>query len=170
MQDLIPKELLENLGIDESIAIIYFISILVIILFIVMLVIVSSMRVKFYKDKFTNCAIDNEEKDETIFTLEQQLKSTKKHNSHLKYKLKDFDNTKQKLQQIINDFDKLKQEHIKLQDLYDETKTKLNSTKSLYESMMLEHQKLIEKYEELQETNNKLQVNNTRLLRKLEQK
>jgi hypothetical protein len=35
---------------------------------------------------------------------------------------------------------------------------------------MLEHQKLIEKYEELQESNNKLQVNNARLLRKLEQK
>ena len=55
-------------------------------------------------------------------------------------------------------------------DLYTHTQAKLDNTKSLYESMMLEHQKLIEKYEELQESNNKLQVNNARLLRKLEQK
>jgi len=170
MQELIPNELLAKIGIDESMAVVFSIAIIVIILFIMMVIIISSMRVKFYRDKLTNTAIDNQEKDDQIFALQQKLDDTNRYNQHLEQELSDFNDTKEKLQNITDELKILQDEHRKLQDLYNHTQSKLDNTKSLYESMMLEHQNLIEKYEVLQESNNKLQVNNTRLLRKLEQK
>jgi len=68
MENLIPVELLKRFGIDESVAMVVAIGIVVLLLFIMMVVIIASMRVKFYKDKLTNIAIDNSEKDDFIST------------------------------------------------------------------------------------------------------
>jgi uncharacterized protein YhaN len=115
MQELISHNLLAKIGVDESMAVVFSITVIVIVLFIMMVVVISSMRVKFYKDKLTNSAIDNQEKDEQIFTLQNKLDDISRVNQHLQSELNDFEATKDRLQNTLQELKKLQKEHIKLQ-------------------------------------------------------
>jgi len=170
MEEMIPKDLLLKFGIDESMALVVVISFIVISLFILIVVVASSMRVKFYKDKLTNTNIDNQDKLNQIIALQKSLDEYQLKNKNLEESLKSFEDTKAKLSHTKEELKSLDMSYKELKDLQEITSRKLDNLRNMYEKLVLEHHSLIAKFEAIQEDNSKLQVNNARLLRKLEQK
>ncbi len=141
---------------------------LVVLLFIVLVVVVSSMRVKTYKDRFINVQIDNQEKEKLIAQLQKELQVIKIKNAQNEQELQQFSHTKDKLCLTEETLLVSQKEANELEKLQSQTKAKLDNTESMYEKLSDEHKTFQERFDALNEDNSKLRINNARLLMKLE--
>jgi len=160
-------ELIAKVGSDSTLMFIGAIS-LVVLLFIVLVVVVSSMRVKSYKDRFVNVQIDNQEKEKLIAEHQKELQVLKIKNAQNEQELQQFSQTREKLNLTEESLKILQKEANELEKLQSQTKAKLENKENMYEKLQSEHTALGERFESLNEENSKLRVNNARLLMKLE--
>jgi len=140
----------------------------VILLFVVLMVVISSMRIKGYKDKFLNIEIDNQEKDVLIVKLQEELKDLQIRNAKNEQELQLFAHTKEQLLETTNKLEVLQKSSIELEKLQGETKSELDHTLNALGKITEENTTIKEKFEAMHEDNTKLHVNNARLLMKLE--
>jgi DNA recombination protein RmuC len=143
---------------------------LVVLLIIALVIVVSSMRVKTYKDRFIHVREDNHEKAEQISSLEKELQEYKIKNASNEQELQQFAETKELL---TNTKESLSTRHKEFTDLKKEQSQltiKFENIQAMYDNLLNEHKTLQERTEQLQEENSKLRINNARLLMKLETK
>jgi len=140
----------------------------VILLFVVLMIVISSMRIKGYKDRFINIEIDNQEKDALITKLQNELKELQIKNAKNEQLLQLFAETKEKLEETEKRLELLQTTSAALEKLQGETRSELDHTLNMLGKLTEEHETINEKFESLQEDNNKMHVNNARLLIKLE--
>jgi hypothetical protein len=160
-------ELICKISDDSTFMLIAAISV-VILIFVLLVVVISSMRIKGYKNRFINSNIDNQEKDALIEKLQEELQSSKIKNVQNEQELQLFAHTKERLKETEEKLEKLQTSDIALQKLQAETRTELDHTLNSLAVLTEEHKTLSEKFEALQDDNNKLHINNARLLMKLE--
>ena len=160
-------ELVTKIGSDSTLMFVGAMA-LVVLLFIVLVVVVSSMRVKTYKDRFINIQIDNQEKEKLIAELQKELQVLKVKNAKNEQELQQFAQIKEKLSVTEEGLKVSQKEAHELEKLQSQTKAKLENKESMYETLQSEHTALGERLEGLNEENSKLRVNNARLLMKLE--
>lgn len=160
-------ELVTKIGSDSTLMFVGAMA-LVVLLFIVLVVVVSSMRVKTYKDRFINIQIDNQEKEKLIAELQKELQVLKVKNARNEQELQQFAQIKEKLSVTEEGLKVSQKEAHELEKLQSQTKAKLENKESMYETLQSEHTTLGERLEGLNEENSKLRVNNARLLMKLE--
>ncbi len=160
-------ELIAKIGNDSTLMFTGAIS-LVVLLFIVLVVVVSSMRVKTYKERFLNVQIDNQEKEKLIAELQKELQVLKIKNAQNEQELQQFAQTKEKLGLTEEALQVSQKEANAFEKLQSQTKSKFEHTENMYEKLQSEHKSLQERLESLNEENSKLRVNNARLLMKLE--
>ncbi len=160
-------ELIAKIGNDSTLMFTGAIS-LVVLLFIVLVVVVSSMRVKTYKERFLNVQIDNQEKEKLIAELQKELQVLKIKNAQNEQELQQFAQTKEKLGLTEEALQVSQKEANAFEKLQSQTKEKFEHTENMYEKLQSEHKSLQERLESLNEENSKLRVNNARLLMKLE--
>ena len=140
----------------------------VILLFIVLMVVISSMRIKVYKDQFINTKIDNQEKENSILSLQDELQKSQIKNVQNEHELQHFAKTRETLSETEEKLEKLRASTSALERLQSETRTELDHTIAIYEKLTDEHKTLLQKFETIQDDNTKLHINNARLLIKLE--
>ncbi|MCF6245331.1 MAG: hypothetical protein L3J43_09875 [Sulfurovum sp.] len=139
-----------------------------VLLAIVLVVVISSMRVKSYKDRFQNLLLELKEKSDYIETLEKEAKASRAEDTKNKKELASFDETKAALK-------KAKAESKVIDTAYEDNKKKLEKTKSTLSALEKKHDRLEEAHTTLKaaletslEENSKLRTSNARLLMKLE--
>ncbi len=162
MQDLLSK--IQN---DPTLMFISVIA-LVVLLIIALVVVVSSMRVKIYKDRFINVREDNNDKSERISSLEKELQEYKIKNASNEQELQQFSETKDVLNSTKESLSTTQKEFIELEKEQNQLSTKLENIQAMYDNLLDEHKTLQERTEHLQEDNSKLRINNARLLMKVE--
>jgi len=160
-------DLLKQIGGDSTLMFTAAIA-LVVLLFIVLLIVITSMRVKSYKDRFINIQIDNQEKEKQIADLQNELQSLKIKNAQNEQELQQFAQTREKLQLTEEGLSKLQHSSNELEKLQGQTQSKLEHMEEKYHDLLQEHTQLQERFEAVQEENSKLHINNARLLMKLE--
>ena len=141
---------------------------LVLLLFIVLIVVITSMRVKGYKDRFINTQIDNQEKEAKIIELQKELEALKITKAQNEHELQLFGQTKEKLAQTEEHLSTLQKSSNELEKLQGQTESKFDHIQDKYDNLSEEHKLLQSRIESLQEDNSKLHINNARLLIKLE--
>lgn len=141
---------------------------IVILLFVVLMVVISSMRIKSYKDRFINSEIDNQEKEALIVKLQSELQNLKIRNAQNEQELQQFAQTREKLTDTESKLEHLQKSSNELEKLQSETRSELDHTRNIFGKLTEDHKTLNVKFEAVQEDNNKLHVNNARLLMKLE--
>jgi len=161
------EDILCKVGSDPTYSFIAAIAV-VIVLFIVLLVVISSLRIKTYKDRFINIQIDNQEKETQINDLQQELQALKITNAQNAQTLESFAETRKKLAQTEEDLSALQKSSNELEKLQSQTLSKLEHTTEKYEDLHENHVALQERFDSVQEENSKLHINNARLLMKLE--
>jgi len=141
---------------------------LAVLLAIVLVVVVSSLRVKSYKDRFKNLLLENKEKSEYITKIEKELQEHKLKETKNRIELAQFDETKNTLYEA-------NEAHTNLKKSFDENKKELSQVKTKLEdaeardiALKKEHKDLQERFEVSNDENIKHRVNNGRLLTKLE--
>ena len=162
MQDLLSE--IQN---DPTLMFISVIA-LVVLLIIALVVVVSSMRVKTYKDRFINVAEDNNEKAERISSLEKELQEYKIKNASNEQELQQFSETKNVLKSTKESLLTRQKEFTDLEKEQSQLSTKFENSQAMYDNLLNEHKTLQERAEQLQEENSKLRINNARLLMKVE--
>ena len=162
MQDLLSE--IQN---DPTLMFISVIA-LVVLLIIALVVVVSSMRVKTYKDRFINVREDNNDKAERISSLEKELQEYKIRNASNKQELEQFSETKNVLNSTRESLSTTEKEFTELEKEQSQLTMKFENTQAMYDNLLDEHKTLQERTEHLQEENSKLRINNARLLMKLE--
>lgn len=161
------NELVTKVSSDSTLMFVMAIA-LVVLLFVVLVVVVSSMRVKSYKDKFINLQIDHHEKKKQIATLQKELQQVNIKNAQNEQELQQFAQTKEKLGHIESVLGTLQKEHGELEKLQSQTHAQFENVQHMYDTIVQEHKLLQERFEQLTEDNSKLRINNARLLMKLE--
>lgn len=141
---------------------------LAILLFIVLVVVVSAMRVKTYRDRFSDISLDNTDKSEAILTLEEELKALKATNDHNEQILKEFAKTKEMLKTTQETLLGLQENYTLLEKEFSQAQNQLLALQNTYEDATKEHLILKAQYGTLQEDSNRLRINNSRLLMKLQ--
>ncbi len=141
---------------------------LVVLLFIVLVVVVSSMRVKSYKERFVNVQIDNEAKAKEITELQRELQALKIQNAKQSQELQQFAQTREDLLSTQTELETLRKRYHELEKLQSQTDAKLEHTETLYAKLQEEHRTFQERFDTISEENSKLRINNARLLMKLE--
>ena len=162
MQDLLSK--IQN---DPTLMFTSVIA-LVVLLIIALVVVVSSMRVKIYKDRFINVREDNNDKSERISSLEKELQEYKIKNASNEQELQQFSETKDVLNSTKESLSITQKEFTELEKEQNQLSTKLENIQVMYDNLLDEHKTLQERTEHLQEENSKLRINNARLLMKVE--
>ncbi len=140
----------------------------VVLLFVVLVVIVAAMRVKSYKDRFYNTRIDNEEKASMLETLQSELEHYKIRTAQNEQELQRFAETRDILEKTVKELEETRKELNETQNRLHATSAKLDQLRHQYETLKEEEQLLKERLEHVTEENNKLRINNARLLMKLE--
>lgn len=161
------SELLSKIDSDYIFMIMASVSI-VILIFVLLMIVISSMRIKVYKNRFINTQIDNQDKDETIEKQQKKLEEIKIVNSKNEQELKEFKKTQKLLTETNTQLEKLHTSTNALHNLQSETKIQLDYKTNLLESLTVKHQILSEKFDTLKDESSKLKINNTRLLVKLQ--
>ena len=141
---------------------------LVVLLIIALVVVVSSMRVKTYKDRFINVREDNNDKAERISSLEKELQEYKIKNASNTQELEQFSETKNVLNTTKESLTAIQKEFNDLEKEQSQLITKLENLQAMHDNLLNEHKTLQERTEKLYEENSKLHINNARLLIKLE--
>ncbi len=140
----------------------------VILIFVLLVVVISSMRIKVYKDRYININIDNQEKDALLLKLNNELQELKIKNAQDEQELQHYANTKIKLKDTEDKLENLQNSTNELQKLQSETKRDLDHNINDLSKLREEYESLTMKFETIREENNKVQINNARLVMKLE--
>ena len=140
----------------------------VVILFVVLVVVIANMRIKTYKDRYINTRIDNEEKEELISQLQQELKTLKVRNTQNEQGLQQFEDTKKRLNETAEMLSVAQTELAESRKVQNRTQAKLEDLQSRYTALEEELSDTKARLEALHDENNKLRVNNSRLLMKLD--
>jgi len=139
-----------------------------VLLVIVLVVVVSSLRVKSYKNRFENLLVENKEKLEYITKVEKEIHELKIKETKNRLELVQFDETKNTLHKANEVHTNLKNSFDKNQKELSQIKIKLETAESKYIVLNKEHEDLQERFEVSNDENIKHRVNNGRLLTKLE--
>ena len=161
------NDLLCKIGSDSNYMLIAAMA-LVVLLFIVLMVVVTSMRVKSYKDRFINTQIDNQEKEAQIIELQKELQTLKIKEAQNEQELQLFSDTKEKLAETEARLNTLQKSTNELEKLQGQTQSGFEHIQEKYDNLLEEYKVLQGRLESLQEDNSKLHINNARLLIKLE--
>ncbi len=161
------EEFLSKINNDSIFMIIAAVS-TVILIFVLLMVVISSMRIKTYKNRFINSQIDNQEKNEFIEKQQKELENIKILNAKNEQELKEFRQTQKLLTEAMRKLKELQTSSKALHNLQNETKIELDYKIILLETLTQKHQLLTEKFNAIKDENSKLRVNNTRLLVKLQ--
>jgi DNA repair exonuclease SbcCD ATPase subunit len=140
----------------------------VLVLFVVLTVVIATMRIRTYKNRFVNTRMDNDEKEKTITELRQEVQMLQSLNERKSHELEQFDTVKLRLQETELALKETQDTLAKLDKLQGQTQTKLENSEQMYAALKDEHEALKERLEVLSEENNKLRVSNARLLIKLD--
>ncbi len=160
-------ELFANLNSNPTLMFIGAIA-LVVGLFIVLVVVISSMRVRTYREKFIDVQEDNHEKSLLITNLEKQLEELQIKNRQNTYNMKQYIEIKERFHATEATLMDAIKVNDALKDLQAQTKSELESTQSMHQQLFQEYEALEEHLKVLTDEKNKLLVNNARLLMKLE--
>jgi len=139
-------------------------------LFIVLVVVISSMRVSSYKERFLNVQYDNKAKSILIDSIQEELQALLIKNVQNEEDLVQFSRTQKKLNTTVEMLSEIQEINSDLTTLNTQTKVKLESTQNMNEKLLKEYEELVARLKLLTEEKSKLSVNNTRLLMKLESK
>lgn len=140
----------------------------VLILFVVLTVVIANMRIRTYKNRFINTRVDNETKAKHIAQLQQEVQMLKSMNERKSSELEQFDTVKLRLQETELALKEIQNAFGKLEKLQGQTQNKLDNSEQMYATLKEEHEAIQHRLEALAEENQKLKVNNARLLMKLE--
>ena len=161
------KELIQKISSDPLLMLSSAIGV-VVVLFVVLVVIIAYMRIKVYKERYLNTNLDSREREQRIETLEAEVHRLNRETMEQAQQLEAFSETKITLMQTRETLETTqktlaeeKQEHAKVIMALDTLKEK-------YRVLQEEHEKTKKGYHELAEENNKLRVNNARLLMKID--
>jgi len=161
------QELLEKIENDSMLMFIGGIA-LAVLLVIVLVIVISSMRVKIYKDRFKNLLFENKEKAEHIAKIEKELQEFKIKDAKNKQELAQFDETKNTLKTANESYLTLQNGYNTNEKELSQIKAKLEATEGMYQSLIKEHENLKERFDVALEENTKYRTTNARLLMKLE--
>ena len=140
----------------------------VIIIFVLLMVVISSMRIKGYKDRYININIDNQVKETTIKELEEELHNIKILNAKQEEKLQHYSETKDKLNYKEIKLDDTKTSLNNLKTIESETRVELAHSLNNFENLNAKYKLIKDQFIHIQDDNNKLRATNTRLLMKFE--
>ena len=140
----------------------------VIVIFVLLMIVISSMRIKSYKDRYINTNIDNQDKENIIKKLEEELHNIKIINAKQEQKLQHYSETKDKLNHKEIKLDDIKISLNKLRNIESETRVELEHSIGNFENLNNKYKLLKQKFICIQDDNNKLRATNTRLLMKFE--
>ncbi|HSR74130.1 MAG TPA: hypothetical protein VLL31_04740 [Sulfurovum sp.] len=141
---------------------------LAVLLIILLVILVSSMKVKTYKDRYWNTKVDNEEKTEYISALELELQEYKVKNRNNEQELEEFGKTKETLQSTSETLLTLQEQYSALEKELAQIKNDLENAQAVHAALLDEHGTLKERYDHAVEDNSRYRTNNARLLMKLE--
>jgi len=161
------KEIIEKINSEPLLMLSSAIGVVVVI-FVVLVVVIANMRIKAYKDRYINTRIDNEEKEKLITRLQQELKALKVVNAQNEQGLQQFDNTKNRLKDTEEKLTRTEAELADSRKLQSQTQAKLEDLQNRYDALSEELKDTKARLETVHEENNKLRVNNSRLLMKLD--
>ncbi len=161
------QETLASIQNDSTLMLIGGIAIAV-LLAIVLVIVVSSMRVKSYKDRFKNLLIENQEKSEYITKIEKELQEFKIKNAKNEQELAQFTETKITLKAANESYLLLQNNFNENEKILSQTTATLEAKEGMHTTLLDEHKNLQERFEKTLEENIKYRTNNARLLMKLE--
>ncbi|MDQ7047384.1 MAG: type II secretion system protein [Sulfurovum sp.] len=161
------QKFLEIIQNDSSLMLFTLIA-LIVFMVIVLVVIISSMRIKTYKNRYWNIEIDNKEKIAYIEQIEEDLQAYKIQNASDTQSLLQFDETKEILKSNTEDFLLLQGEYNEREKELSQVRAKLEGAESLYILLSNDYKELQSHNRRIQEENNKSHINNARLLMKIE--
>jgi Na+-transporting methylmalonyl-CoA/oxaloacetate decarboxylase gamma subunit len=153
---------------DGNSFLLFFIGVsVVVVLMILLIVLFAEIRVKRYKEQFHKLASQNNEKAEKLKLQAETLEEKKGTIETLEKQLMVLQNKEEKfIVQEKQSYEIEKElEALKLSLL--EKTEQLEVLQNHYGALVAQHQVLQQKEQTLREQNNKLSINNTRLLRKL---
>ncbi|WP_052746088.1 DNA recombination protein RmuC [Sulfurovum lithotrophicum] len=141
---------------------------LVVLLIIVLVVVVFSTKAKTLSDRLAESDELDRVKSIKIEALERELQGVKITNAAQEQELQHFAQVKEELASKTEQVATLQTKNSTLEKELSQTETQLENLEKMYENLLKEHKALQGRFEHLQEENNKFQVNNARLLMKLE--
>jgi len=161
------KDLIQKIGSDPTLMFAAAVAV-VILLFVLLVVIVATMRVRGYRMRFENLRIETIEKSKRIEELQTQLNAVSLKNAQYTQELKQFGDVKERLMAKEKEAEQLHEVLSQTKSELSQTQAQLDATKERLEALQEEHKALQERFETVTEENNKLRINNARLLTKLE--
>jgi phage-related tail protein len=161
------EELIRKIGEDPVLMFAAAVAV-VILLFVLLVVIVATMRVRSYRMRFENIRIETVEKSERIEELQKTLNEVNLKNAQYTQELKQFGDVKERLMQKEKEAEQLHEALSQTKSELSQTQAQLEATKERLDALQEEHKALQERFETVTEENNKLRINNARLLTKLE--
>ncbi|BAF72434.1 DNA recombination protein RmuC [Sulfurovum sp. NBC37-1] len=141
---------------------------LVVLLVIVLVVVVFSTKAKTLSDRLVESHELDRVKSIKIDALEKELQSVKITNAGYEQELQHFSQVREELASKTEQVATLQTKNSVLEKELSQTETQLENLEKMYENLLKEHKELQGRFEHLQEENNRFQVNNARLLMKLE--
>ncbi|SFV52523.1 DNA recombination protein RmuC [hydrothermal vent metagenome] len=166
MQELL-NEILKYIEKDSILTLLAMIAI-VVVLVILLILVVSSMRIKIYKDRWWNIQIDNQKKSEYIKDLEQELQSFQIKGANQNEEVLYFAKTRETLKKSMDEFILLQKDFSQLNKEFTYMESELHNTQNMKDKVQEDYQRLLIRFDTTVEENMKHRTNNTRLLTKLE--
>jgi len=166
MQEFI-NEILKYIEKDSMLTLLTMISI-VVVLVILLVLVVSSMRIKIYKDRWWNVKVDNQEKATYITKIERELQALEVQNASKTQELLYFVETKETLRKSTIAFSKLEKEFYQGNQELTQVQAQLDHERKMKEKLEEEHKVLLARFDSTVEENMKHRTNNARLLSKIE--
>ncbi len=161
------QEIIGNMQNDSTMMLVGGVAI-AILLAIVLVIVVSTMRVISYKNRFKNLLIENKEKATYITELENELQVYKIKDKKNKQDLAQFDDTKKKLKDANDMYRSLQNKFAQNEKELEQSKKMLKAKEEQYDALVQEYESATERYSEALEENTKYRTTNARLLMKLE--
>jgi len=140
----------------------------VVLLIIVLVVVVFSTKAKTLSDRLAESDALDRVKNIKIEELEKALQEIRIANAAQEQELQYFVQVKEELVSKTVFVETLQNENSGLEKTLGQTQTRLEELEKVHQNLTEEHKVLQERFTDLQEENNKFQVNNARLLMKLE--
>ena len=153
---------------NDLVSMIIIAIVVVIVIFVLLMVVISSMRIKGYKNRYININIDNQDKEATIQTLQEELDNIKIINAQQEQKLQHYSETKDELNHKEIKLDDVKTSLNNLKTVESETRVELAHSLNNFENLNEKYKLLKNQFIHIQDDNNKLRATNTRLLMKFE--
>lgn len=141
---------------------------LAVLLMIVLVVVIFSIRTRYFSDKYWESNQLNKEKDAKIETLEEELQCCKIKNASNEKALEQFDQTKKTLEEKETLLHKIQEHNLALEKELSQTNANLENLQNNHDVLTEEHKGLQVSAQRMTEENVKLSTNNARLLMKME--